>query len=187
MARHSKSNRAAKIIAYIVLVLILMAAVGAVAYLTKWGTSNIKTFSLTIGDRIILRDEGDITISSGEQIKVNSPDDYTVAVYAYSEDCDFAFLYGEEAMHWSDFGSRELLSSSDCGIDIQRNDYGFVLVYDSIQSIISNSMSVTITNSVSGDIFLLAVTSNDCTLYVTFGIGDISAITDVTLPPELIF
>lgn len=126
MARRSKSNRAAKIITYIFLVLLLIAVFGSVAYLTDFGQSDIKTFSLTIGDRVILRDEGDITISSGEKIFVNSANGYTVEVYANADESNFDFMYGEEQMQWSDCVSKELLCFADSGLNIRCDSDGLL-------------------------------------------------------------
>lgn len=188
MARQNKSDRAAKILTYIVLVLLLVALFGFVAYLTDCGRSDIKTFSLTIGDRVVMRDEGGFTIQSGDEITVNSFEDYTVEVYAFSEYQDFEFISGQERKNWSDLSDKELLSSSDSGLDISFTDGGFILHYDSLQSIISNTSPVMLNESVRGDIFAMYVTSGDSTICVTFGVGQLNVITDITFePPALVF
>lgn len=181
-----KSSKFYSVVSAVVVLLLVLALIGGVMYLTNGGKDDIKTFSVQIGERLIMRDESGITLASGETISVNSSSDYTVSVYAYAEQCDFSFLYGEERMKWSDCTTKDFLNAADSGLSMKQNGNSFVLSFESLQKIISSVHDVVFLQSVSGDIFRMSITSAGSTIDIYFGIGKISAVTGVALETDLI-
>lgn len=105
----------AKIITYVLLILILLGAVGLVYKFTNGGTTNFKTFYVQNGKTIYTQDSGDYALSAGEELKFDvhytfgffhsdgSVKDYSVKIIAnVTDDTKFEYTVDGETHTWSE-------------------------------------------------------------------------------------
>lgn len=163
-------KKLSRTIFYVFIALVLLALIGGIVYLTRGGKDNIKTFSMRVGDKYILRDEHNVTIASGEKITVNSSTDYSVAVYAYTEYDDFELIVDGESKHWSDYAETDFLSIENGGLTIEKRSGEFLLFYQDFKSILGKDKTVEIVGKTASDILRLEVVSNDSTINVSFSL-----------------
>lgn len=164
-------NKSAKIVSWIIIALVLIALIVGIVYLTHGGKADIKTFSMKVGNKLVLRDESNIALHNGEKFTVRSSSDYSVAVYAYTEYNDFEFEVDGEVKKWSDYSEVDFLTLPDSSLKADKQTDGFTLSFKSLASIISTEKSVVISDEVKGsefDRFCLAVTSNGSTISICF-------------------
>lgn len=177
-----KQNRSiGHTVSLILLVFLLIGVLGAVIYLTRGCSEELKSFALKIENRYIFRDESNFLIENDDEIMVFSQHDYRVCVYAYADECDFTFTVDDTPMRWSDYSNLELLTYHTSGLSLTVTDDGFRFNFESLQKIISNVGDVVISSPVHGDIFRMDVTSNGCTISVTFSINVNSGIDEIQL------
>lgn len=174
-----KKFRVSAVIIDVIFLLLIIALLGGVLYLTRGATQNFKTFSLKIGDKYILRDESNVLLKSGDKIVVNSPSDYSVSVYAYTEYDDFEFMFEGEKVLWSAYEEVDFLAVTDSGLKINKQSDSFFLTYDSFRNIVNSEKYVEVAAEILSkqfDRFRLVVTSNGSEISVTFRVSCVGSI-----------
>ena len=157
-----------KIIAYILLVLVLVSAIGFIAYFTGGFTSGFKTFYVEIDGDQILTSESGYKIPTGESMKVdvkytmsNEKSGYSVKVVPNKlagKDFDFT-LDGEV---YSYHGEKDLTE----GFEIEYGDTSFTIkpkgtITDILRAVYPGSAVEDCRDFAYDDMFTLIVTSHD--------------------------
>lgn len=158
MAGRTKRNKVLTALYFVVLVLVVIAAAGLVAYYLK-GANNA-AFSVSIDGKLIESGSSVGVLASKSKINVVGADEYDVAVYACSAENDFSFTVDGEELLWSDIDGRNLTA----GFEIERAEDGFTISYGGIEDIISAAQGgaeVGADKLPNGDIFRLSIVAGE--------------------------
>lgn len=183
-----------KIIAYILLVLVLVSAIGFIAYFTGGFTSGFKTFYVEIDGDQILTSESGYKIPTGESMKVdvkytmsNEKSGYSVKVVPNKlagKDFDFT-LDGEV---YSYHGEKDLTA----GFDIDYGDTSFTIkpkgtITDILSAVYPGSTVEDCRDFAYDNMFTLIVTSHDgeSSVKVNFTVSEDTE--GITITPDHIY
>lgn len=183
---NKKINSFLKVISYLLLVLVLVAVIGAVAFFTNGFSDDFKTFYAVIDDTYVMTTAGGYSLSVDNPLTVDvkytfdalsaEKKGYSLAVVPNVDyEADFDFFVNDLAYSFS------AESSLIAGFDIEYEESSFKIApKGSIEDILSavypddtvtvNKGSIDFTK----DLFKLVITSYDgeASVYVTFGIRD---------------
>lgn len=163
------THKVSKIIAYTALVLVLVLAVGAIAYFTNGFTSDFKTFYITVNGENVLATKKDVVLRSNQPMEVgvnytfnNKECDlgYNVKVYP-ADNVDFDFTIDGNVYAFS--GEKDLSK----GFEIDRKETSFTITpKGNMQDILSamypdNEVKVNLEDIPIKDVFVVLVSSYD--------------------------
>ena len=190
-----KQGAVVKAISWVLIVLLLAAGIGAIAYFTGGFTGEFKTFYITVGDKDILTSASNYQVSISEPLAVNvkytfaedGANGYSVKVVPNAlQGKDFDFTIDGEAY------SYQAESDLTAGFDIEYKDSSFVL---KPKGTLNEVMAAVYPNSEIGDLtgmgyenmFLLVVESytGDSTVTLAFSIAE--GVPGVELTPDHIY
>ena len=190
-----KQGALTQTISMILVVLLLIAGIGAIAYFTGGFTGEFKTFYLTVGDRDIL------TSATGFQVSVDEP--LTVNVkYTFAEDGvnGYSVKVVPNALQGKDFDftidgipySFQAESDLTAGFEIEENESSFTLkpkgtLNEVMAAVYPNSEIEDLTGKGYENMFLLVVESytGDSTVTLAFSIAE--GVSGVTITPDHIY
>ncbi len=165
----NSTHKASKIIAYIALILVLVLAVGAIAYFTNGFTSDFKTFYITVNGENVLATKKNVILRSNEPMEVgvnytfnNNESDlgYDVKVYP-ADNVDFDFTIDGNVYAFS--GEKDLSK----GFEIDRKEKSFTITpKGNMQDIMSaiypdKEVKVNLEDIPVKDVFVVLVSSYD--------------------------
>lgn len=182
-------KKASKIVAAVIVLIVLIALIVGIMYVTRFGKENFKTFILKIDNRYVLRNENNITLYGGEKFTIKSTSDYSVSIYAYSEYEDFEFEYDGKVVKWSDFSEVDFLTRAESGLKIDKQADGFIFEHTPFEKVISTEKSVEIPEAVKQrefDRLRMIITSNGSEISISFRISVEPAGAKIT-PDKIIF
>ena len=190
-----KQGAIIKAISWVLIVLVLVAGVGAIAYFTGGFTGEFKTFYLNVGDRDVL------TSASGFQVSVDEP--LTVNVkYTFAEDGvnGYSVKVVPNVLQGKDFDftvdgipySFQAETDLTAGFEIEESDSSFTL---KPKGTLNEVMAAVYPNSEIGDLsklgydnmFLLVVDSYNGEATVTLAFSIIEGVSGVEINPDHIY
>lgn len=163
------THKVSKIIAYTALVLVLVLAIGAIAYFTNGFTSEFKTFYITVNGENVLATKKDVVLRSNQPMEVgvnytfnNKESDlgYNVKVYP-ADNVDFDFTINGNVYAFS--GEKDLSK----GFEIDRKEKSFTITpKGNMRDILSamypdNEVKVNLEDIPTKDVFVVLVSSYD--------------------------
>ena len=190
-----KQGALTQTISMILIVLALIAAIGAIAYFTGGFTGEFKTFYLNVGDRDVL------TSASGFQVSVDEP--LTVNVkYTFAEDGvnGYSVKVVPNVLQGKDFDfivdgipySFQAETDLTAGFEIEESDSSFTLkpkgtLNEVMAAVYPNSEIEDLTGKGYENMFLLVVESytGDSTVTLAFSIAE--GVSGVTITPDHIY
>ncbi len=157
-------------------ILVLLAGIVFAAWYFSGGFGGkLSATSVRFGEKRYFTPKSGLTIQVGEEIGVRNPfgGEYTVKVTANAAKNDFKFYAGADSYQWSEVHGEDI---THC-FAINRTESGFTLGYKDFYTIAEGIYGETVETAeeVSGDIFMLEITANKCTVKYGFGIGTIAA------------
>ena len=191
MSRYKKKTK--RIWVILAVLVVVIAAIGGIGYLTNWFQSDVKTFSVEHNGRQIVRDCTDLKLESGASFKVNTLSDkavdYTVKIYASgTKDEDFEITVSEEKMSWYDnIVSQKSMNDFTEYFDIEKTGNAFTIKTIGFQTILEKrfaGLNVTGPTKLPEEVFRLEITVGKTTLKI--GFQPYVKVTGVTLPETLI-
>lgn len=151
----------------IVLTAVAFAAIAGIAYFRK------NQFSLSHGEEKYT-ENGSITLTSGDEIKVNAPERYSVVIAAKEAENDFEFKVGADIFKWSEMKGKVFTNA----FALTQTGNGFTVQYNnSLSDMISavfGGRGVTIDETadaekvLGAELFTLTVMSADKTISLNF-------------------
>ncbi len=190
-----KQGAVIKIISWVLIVLVLVAGIGAIAYFTGGFTGEFKTFYVVVNDKDILTSASDYEVSISEPLTVNVK--YTFAedgVNGYSVKVVPNALQGKDFDFIVDGEAYSFQSESDltAGFDIEYNDSSFVI---KPKGTLNEVMAAVYPSSKLGDLtgmgyenmFLLVVDSYNGESTVTLAFSIPEGVSGVEISPDHIY
>ena len=190
-----KQGAVVKAISWVLIVLLLAAGIGAIAYFTGGFTGEFKTFYITVGDKDILTSASNYQVSISEPLAVNvkytfaedGANGYSVKVVPNAlQGKDFDFTIDGEAY------SYQAESDLTAGFDIEYKDSSFVLkpkgtLNEVLAAVYPNSEIEDLTGMGYENMFLLVVESytRDSTVTLAFSVEE--GVSGVTITPDHIY
>ena len=190
-----KQGALTQTISLILVVLLLIAGIGAIAYFTGGFTGEFKTFYLTVGDRDIL------TSATGFQVSVDEP--LTVNVkYTFAEDGvnGYSVKVVPNALQGKDFDftidgipySFQAESDLTAGFEIEENESSFTLkpkgtLNEVMAAVYPNSEIEDLTDKGYENMFLLVVESYNGGSTVTLAFSIPEGVSGIELKPDHIY
>ena len=190
-----KQGALTQTISLILVVLLLIAGIGAIAYFTGGFTGEFKTFYLTVGDRDIL------TSATGFQVSVDEP--LTVNVkYTFAEDGvnGYSVKVVPNALQGKDFDftidgipySFQAESDLTAGFEIEENESSFTLkpkgtLNEVMAAVYPNSEIEDLTGKGYENMFLLVVNSYNGSSTVTLAFSIAEGVSGVEITPDHIY
>ena len=182
-------------ISMILVVLLLIAGIGAIAYFTGGFTGEFKTFYLTVGDRDIL------TSATGFQVSVDEP--LTVNVkYTFAEDGvnGYSVKVVPNALQGKDFDftidgipySFQAESDLTAGFEIEENASSFTLkpkgtLNEVMAAVYPNSQIEDLSGKGYENMFLLVVDSYNGASTVTLAFSVVEGVSGIEIAPGQIY
>ena len=190
-----KQGAVVKIISWVLIVLVLATAIGAIAYFTGGFTGEFKTFYLNVGDRDIL------TSATGFQVSVDEP--LTVNVkYTFAEDGvnGYSVKVVPNALTGKDFDftvdgipySYQAESDLTAGFEIEEHESSFVLkpkgtLNEVMAAVYPNSEIEDLTGKGYENMFLLVVDSYNGESTVTLAFSIVEGVSGIEIKPGNIY
>lgn len=185
MSKARGGSTAAKVIKIILLVLaviiILSAAVFGAYYLSNGFGGNYATFATTINGKLVLS-SGSVELPRGSKIKIVSFSNYTLKVVAAEPEEDFAIIFGDESINYSDLVGEDMTA----GFTFTESDGVITVDYGSLDEILSSALGeeVETADAAGGELFSLMITSGKSELHLDFSLTEYNIILD---PDHVIF
>ena len=190
-----KQGAVVKAISWLLIVLVLVAGVGAIAYFTGGFTGEFKTFYITVNDKDILTSASGYQVSVGEPLMVNvkytfaedGANGYSVKVVPNTlQGKDFDFTIDGEAY------SYQAESDLTAGFDIEYSDNSFTIKPNGT---LNEVMAAVYPNNEVGDLtgvgyenmFLLVVDSYNGSSTVTLAFSIAEGVSGVEITPDHIY
>ena len=190
-----KQGALTQIISMILVVLLLIAGIGAIAYFTGGFTGEFKTFYLNVGDRDIL------TSATGFQVSIDEP--LTVNVkYTFAEDGvnGYSVKVVPNALQGKDFDftidgipySFQAESDLTAGFEIEENASSFTLkpkgtLNEVMAAVYPNSEIEDLTGKGYENMFLLVVDSYNGASTVTLAFSIVEGVSGIEIAPGQIY
>ena len=190
-----KQGALTQTISMILVVLLLIAGIGAIAYFTGGFTGEFKTFYLTVGDRDIL------TSATGFQVSVDEP--LTVNVkYTFAEDGvnGYSVKVVPNALQGKDFDftidgipySFQAESDLTAGFEIEENASSFTLkpkgtLNEVMAAVYPNSQIEDLSGKGYENMFLLVVDSYNGAFTVTLAFSVVEGVSGIEITPGQIY
>ena len=190
-----KQGALTQTISMILVVLLLIAGIGAIAYFTGGFTGEFKTFYLTVGDRDIL------TSATGFQVSVDEP--LTVNVkYTFAEDGvnGYSVKVVPNALQGKDFDftidgipySFQAESDLTAGFEIEENASSFTLkpkgtLNEVMAAVYPNSQIEDLSGKGYENMFLLVVDSYNGASTVTLAFSIVEGVSGIEIKPGNIY
>ena len=171
-----KQGALTQTISMILVVLLLIAGIGAIAYFTGGFTGEFKTFYLTVGDRDIL------TSATGFQVSVDEP--LTVNVkYTFAEDGVNGYFTIDGIPY-----SFQAESDLTAGFEIEENESSFTLkpkgtLNEVMAAVYPNSEIEDLTGKGYENMFLLVVDSYNGASTVTLAFSIVEGVSGIEIKP----
>ena len=190
-----KQGAVVKAISWLLIVLVLVAGVGAIAYFTGGFTGEFKTFYITVNDKDILTSASGYQVSVGEPLVVNvkytfaedGANGYSVKVVPNTlQGKDFDFTIDGEAY------SYQAESDLTAGFDIEYSDNSFTI---KPKGTLNEVMAAVYPNNEVGDLtgvgyenmFLLVVDSYNGASTVTLAFSVVEGVSGIEIAPGQIY
>lgn len=185
------SKRKSKFSWAIVMILVVAALIGAVAYLTNGFQSEIATFYVKYAGQTIVRDCTGLKVKSGEKFELGSVEgevaDYEVRIYASGTAAtDFSFTIGGEEYSWYQDVVKNGWEFTDY-FGVERNGSQFSFQTVGFSSVLQGRFpgrEISWTGALPAEVFRLEITAGKSTLKI--GFQPYVDITGVELPGELV-
>ena len=190
-----KQGALTQTISLILVVLLLIAGIGAIAYFTGGFTGEFKTFYLNVGDRDIL------TSATGFQVSIDEP--LTVNVkYTFAEDGvnGYSVKVVPNALQGKDFDftidgipySFQAESDLTAGFEIEENESSFTLkpkgtLNEVMAAVYPNSEIEDLTGKGYENMFLLVVDSYNGASTVTLAFSVVEGVSGIEITPGQIY
>ena len=190
-----KQGALTQTISLILVVLLLIAGIGAIAYFTGGFTGEFKTFYLNVGDRDIL------TSATGFQVSIDEP--LTVNVkYTFAEDGvnGYSVKVVPNALQGKDFDftidgipySFQAESDLTAGFEIEENESSFTLkpkgtLNEVMAAVYPNSEIEDLTGKGYENMFLLVVDSYNGASTVTIAFSVVEGVSGIEIAPGQIY
>lgn len=163
--QRSRGGLAVEIVLLVLVLALLIGGAVAVVFLVRTGD---KKLSAEIGGKTYTASATGLMIAPGEEIKVHTDGDYTVAILATADDLDFSFKIGDEPYRWSDLDGREFTR----GFTLEKTEDGFRVNYENLSRIVSavQGTDVVLEPPANGDLFQLVISQNGNELRLRFAV-----------------
>lgn len=164
-----------KTLVVLILILALLACIFCgVWYFTDGFGGNLAAFGVKYGENTYFTPQSGLAVGSGAKFEIVNPagKDYKVRITSIG-DTNFKFTIGKEPYQWSDMLGWDFTK----GFTVTKSASAFTLEYESLAEIIGKvaGQEVTLTDTVSGDLFMLEVTANGSSLRLGFGLFSMTA------------
>ena len=186
-----KQGAVIKLISWVLIILLLAAGIGAIAYFTGGFTGEFKTFYISVDDRDILTSASDYKVSISEPLSVNvkytfaedGANGYSVKVVPNTLDGkDFDFIVDGEPY------SYQAESDLTAGFDIELKESSFVLkpkgtLNEVMAAVYPNSEIEDLTGKGYENMFLLVVDSYNGESTVTLAFSIVEGVSGIEIKP----
>lgn len=183
--RKQGTAKISKVVAYIVIVLLVVAVCGVIAFFTNGFTSDFKTFYVVVDNSNVMHSSGGYTLIHNEPLTVDvkytfgflskEEKGYSVKVVPKTDEANFSFGVDNLTYQFED------IEDITAGFDIVRNVNSFTIspkgsIYQVLSAIYPDSEIRVDRNNIdfSKDLFTAVVTSynGEASIKISFGICD---------------